>query len=155
MNLLMENKDKEFRVTEIAEKTGIDVKNMGRYIKQLDEEQRIKIHTTQEGKVRTKFVSFAESPKTKILDETAGQADREKDAEPTSPREIKNAEPPKAKKEIVKPVTKLDANEILLKLQSKKVRDSPAYSNMLKQLQKYGKKVIIIELVNFINTEIL
>jgi hypothetical protein len=99
--------------------------------------------------------SLTPEPEAKILGEIPGQPDRAKDEIPAKPAEIKREESPKAKAKVAKLNFKLDANEILLKLRTKNIRDSPAYPNLLKQLKVYGKKEIILELVNFINAEIL
>jgi DNA-binding MarR family transcriptional regulator len=99
MDFLKENKDKEFKVTEIAEQTKIDIKNMGRYIKQLEEQQKIKVRPVQEGKVRTKFVSFAESPKSEIQADPPGPAAIEK-KEPEPPKPKIRREPKESKAEM-------------------------------------------------------
>ena len=99
--------------------------------------------------------SSTPAPETEILDENIGQVDQGKDEKVIKQAEIKKEEPPKVRERTARNTFKLDANEILLKLRAKNIRDSPAYPNLLKQLKVYGKKEIIMELVNFINAEIL
>ena len=67
MDFLKNNKGQEFKVTEIAERTGIDLKNMSKYTNHLKEQGRIKIRPQQDGKVRTKFISWTEPQESEQL----------------------------------------------------------------------------------------
>ena len=48
----------ELSVSQLANLTEIDVKNIGRYLKELENEKRITIRKEQDGKIRTKYVSL-------------------------------------------------------------------------------------------------
>jgi len=154
-NFLTENKDQEFKVSDLAEKVSIDIKNMGRYLKQLEEQQQIKIRTAQEGKIRTKFISFAQPSKSEIQADPPGPTAIEpQEPEPQKPQ-IQEVKPIKAKKVTDEISRKLNLNEILLTMQKMKPEDFPAYRNTLKQLHEHKKKIFIEEMVNFLNAEIL
>jgi len=128
MDFLAQNKDTEFKVTEIAEKTGIDIKNMGKYLKSLEEQQRIKIRTSQEGKVRTKFVSFTEKPKSKIQEPDQGPAAIE-EKEPEPPK-------PKIRKEPKEPKAKITSDDLRIKIMQLLNSDKSKYAKILSKLPK-------------------
>ena len=44
--------------TKLAEKTGIDIKNISRYLKQLESENKISRETIQDGKIRVVYISL-------------------------------------------------------------------------------------------------
>ena len=106
MDFLTQNKDIEFKVTEIAEKLKIDIKNMGRYLKSLEEQQRIKVRPVQEGKVRTKFISFAEPTKPK------------QPSPPPSPEPLPSPPEPIAKSQVQGPTPAAELKNEILNLNS-------------------------------------
>lgn len=160
-----QNKGKEFRVSEIAEQTGIDIKNMSRYLKILEDQQQIKVRPLQEGRIRTKLISYTDPKKPQQLEpvpspgplpspESLTAKSEPQDQRP--PTFSKNAEPaPTGKTERHSTIKKLDLNQILLKLELMNEKDFPAYRTILKQYRTYQKKATLEELVNFINNEIL
>ena len=54
---ILESVDK-IQVTQLAEKSGINRKNIGRYINQLEKDKKISIDEVQNGKIRYKYVSL-------------------------------------------------------------------------------------------------
>lgn len=180
--------DKEMPVTDLASNVQIDVKNIGRYLKQLQEKNFISIRIEQQGKQRIKHVSHKskkeDSDQKEGIDNIFNNIQNEiKDKQnrlldlinsgltsdtpeyakikPNDIKEINEIDlpqnPPKSKirrgslsqKERNPPEIKnLDPVKIIESIQK---QNSIAYSNVTKQLKKFGKKVIIYEIVSFIN----
>jgi len=157
MNLLIKNKDKEFKVTEIAEKTQIDIKNMGRYLKSLEEKQQIKIRPVQEGKVRTKFISFAQPSKSEIQADPAGPAAAPKSEEPAPPVTIDEPLPLMGaeSKQIHEHLKTIKPAQISLEKVLKKIeafpQDNREFQNIIRRVQIQHRKSYIDEVVNLVN----
>lgn len=146
MDFLKENKDKEFKVTEIAEQTKIDIKNMGRYIKQLEEQQKIKVRPVQEGKVRTKFISFTEPTKPKQPSPAPSPMPPSSPPEPAATSQVqgpaiaaieeKEPEPPKPKirREPAPEVLEYTASKLKAIAMEELADDPKKWQNYLRQL---------------------
>jgi len=157
IELLKQNKDKEFRVTEIAEQTGIDIKNMSRYLKSLEEQNRIKVCPIQEGRIRTKLISYAEPKKSEQLSPTPSSGPSPSSSEPKSqvePQDQRPVKKPKSEEQapsvtIDKPL-RISLEKVLKKIEALPP-DNREFQNIVRRVQVQHRKSYIDEVVNLIN----